>query len=69
MQIRINLQIFLFIILFLLTKQIELYALIMFFALIHEFRPYFCRFTFEVKTKKTKYNAIWTSSNFWKLWL
>ena len=36
MQIKINLQIFLFIIAFLLTHQIEIYACIMFFAFIHE---------------------------------
>ena len=42
---------------------IEFYALIMFFALIHEFRTYFCRITFKIKTKEIKYNAIWTSSN------
>ncbi len=36
MQIKINLQIFLFIILFILTQQIEMYALIMLFAFIHE---------------------------------
>ena len=52
MQITINLQVFLFIILFILTRQIEFYALIMFFALIHEFRTYFCRITFKIKTKK-----------------
>lgn len=37
MQIKVNLQIFLFIIIFILTHQIELYALIMLFAFIHEF--------------------------------
>lgn len=36
MQIKVNLQIFLFIIIFILTHQIELYALIMLFAFIHE---------------------------------
>lgn len=36
MQIKINLQIFLFIVLFIVTHQIEIYALIMLFALIHE---------------------------------
>ena len=36
MQIKINLQIFLFIVLFILTHQIEIYALIMLFAFIHE---------------------------------
>lgn len=36
MQIRINLRIFIFIILFYLTKQIKLYSMIMLFACIHE---------------------------------
>lgn len=36
MRFRIDLKIFLFIILFYLTKQIEVYAMIMFFAIIHE---------------------------------
>ena len=37
MRFRIDLKIFLFIILFYFTKQIEIYAMIMFFAIIHEF--------------------------------
>lgn len=52
MQITINLQIFLFIILFLLTKQIELYALIMFFALIHECGHIFAGLILKLKPKK-----------------
>ena len=36
MQIKINLKIFIFLFLFYLTRQIEVYALIMLFALIHE---------------------------------
>lgn len=36
MRFRIDLKIFLFVILFYLTKQIEIYAMIMFFAIIHE---------------------------------
>lgn len=52
MQITINLQIFLFIILFLLTKQIELYVLIMFFALIHECGHIFAGLILKLKPKK-----------------
>lgn len=37
MRFRIDLKIFLFAILFYFTKQIEIYAMIMFFAIIHEF--------------------------------
>lgn len=36
MQIRINLKIFLFFLIFIVTKQIKIYALLMLFALIHE---------------------------------
>lgn len=36
MRFRIDLKIFIFIILFYFTKQIEIYALIMLFAIIHE---------------------------------
>lgn len=52
MQITINLQIFLFIILFILTKQIELYALMMFFALIHECGHIFAGLILKLKPKK-----------------
>ncbi len=37
MRFRIDLRIFLFIVLFYFTKQIEIYTMIMFFAIIHEF--------------------------------
>lgn len=37
MRIRIDLKIFAFLLLFFLTKQIEIYAIIMFFCIIHEF--------------------------------
>ena len=37
MRFRIDLKIFVFLILFYFTKQIETYAMIMFFAIIHEF--------------------------------
>lgn len=37
MRFRIDLKIFIFLIIFYITKQIEIYAMIMFFALIHEF--------------------------------
>lgn len=36
MQIKINLKVFLFFIIFIITKQIKIYAIIMLFALIHE---------------------------------
>ena len=36
MQIKLNLKVFLFLLIFLITKQIKIYALIMLFALLHE---------------------------------
>ena len=36
MQIKMNLKVFLFLIIFILTRQIKIYALLMLFALIHE---------------------------------
>ena len=42
MKIKINLNIFLFVALFVLTRQIELYALVMLFALIHELGHLVC---------------------------
>lgn len=36
MQIKLNLQIFIFILVFIITKQIEIYAILMLFAFIHE---------------------------------
>ncbi len=36
MQIKVNVKIFLFIVIFYLTRQIEIYGILMLFALIHE---------------------------------
>lgn len=36
MQIRLNLKIFIFIILFIVTRQIEIYGVLMLFAIVHE---------------------------------
>lgn len=54
MYIKINLNIFLFAILFFLTNQFELYALIMLFALFHELGHLICGMIlgFEVKSLK-----------------
>ena len=41
MKFKIDLNIFIFLIIFLLTRQIEVYATIMFFAIIHELGHYF----------------------------
>lgn len=42
MNVKVNLNLFLFLIIFLLTNQIEIYALIMIFALIHEIAHLIC---------------------------
>lgn len=42
MNIKVNLNIFFFLVLFFITNQIELYALIMLFALIHEIGHLLC---------------------------
>ena len=54
MSIKINLNIFLFAILFFITSQFELYALIMLFALLHELGHLICGMFlgFQVKTLK-----------------
>ena len=41
-EIKLNLNIFLFLILFCITNQIEIYALVMLFALIHELAHLIC---------------------------
>lgn len=51
MQIKINLQIFLFIIIFIITHQIEIYAWIMLFAFIHELGHIFAGLVLKLKPK------------------
>lgn len=54
MTINVNLKIFLFAILFYLTKQIEIYALLMFFAFIHEMGHLICGLLLGLKPKSLK---------------
>lgn len=49
MNIKLNLNIFLFIILFFITNQLEIYALIMIFALIHELAHLICGIFLDFK--------------------
>ena len=51
MQIKINLKIFLFIIIFIITHQIEIYAWIMLFAFIHELGHIFAGLVLKLKPK------------------
>lgn len=54
MSIKINLKIFLFAVIFYLTKQIEIYAMLMIFAFFHEMGHLLCRHFYGVKAKNTK---------------
>lgn len=54
MSIKINLKIFLFAILFYMTKQIQLYALLMLFALLHELGHLVCGLAMGLKPKSLK---------------
>ena len=51
MKIKVNLRIFLFVLIFLLTRQIEIYAFIMFFAFIHELAHLFAGIALKMKPK------------------
>ena len=52
MRFRIDLKIFIFIILFYFTKQIEIYGFIMFFAFIHELGHLICGMLLKMKPEK-----------------
>lgn len=52
MRFRIDLKIFLFIILFYFTKQIEMYAMIMFFAILHELGHLLAGIVLKMKPEK-----------------
>ena len=52
MQFKVDLKIFIFIVLFYLTKQIEIYSIIMIFALIHELGHLVCGICLGFKPEK-----------------
>ena len=58
MSIKIDLRIFLFAILFFLTKQIKLYAILMIFALIHELGHLICGLILGLKPSSIKINPF-----------
>lgn len=64
MSIKINLKIFLFIILFYLTKQIHLYSMLMFFALLHEMGHLMCGILLGLKPKSLKIMPLGLSAEF-----
>lgn len=64
MQIKINLQIFLFIIIFVLTHQIEIYAWIMLFAFIHELGHMLAGLILKLKPKSLSFMPFGISVTF-----
>lgn len=64
MRFRIDLKIFLFLILFYLTKQIEIYAMIMIFALIHELGHLFTGLILQMKPQKLEIMPFGVSISF-----
>lgn len=64
MQIKVNLQIFLFIIIFALTHQIEIYACIMLFALIHEVGHMIAGMFLKLKPKSLNFMPLGISLTF-----
>jgi len=64
MQIKINLQIFLFIIIFVLTHQIEIYAWIMLFAFIHELGHMLAGIFLKLKPKSLNFMPFGISVTF-----
>lgn len=64
MQIRLNLQIFLFIIVFILTHQIKAYSFLMFFAFVHELGHLITGLLLGLKPKSLKIMPFGVSINF-----
>lgn len=64
MQIKVNLKIFIFLILFILTNQVEIYGLLMLFATVHELGHLLARSTFKIKTEENYSNANWVKYYF-----
>jgi len=64
MQIKINLQIFLFIVVFVLTHQIEIYAWIMLFAFIHELGHMLAGVALKLKPKSLSFMPFGISVTF-----
>lgn len=54
MTINVNLKIFLFALIFYLTKQIEIYVILMLFALVHEIGHLICGIMLGLKPKSLK---------------
>lgn len=64
MSIKLNLNIFLFLLLFLLTNQIEIYGLVMLFAFIHELGHLLCGMILGFKAESLKIMPLGFSISF-----
>lgn len=64
MQIKINLKIFIFIIIFYLTRQIEIYGILMLFAFLHELGHLFAGLLLGFKPQSLGINPLGLSINF-----
>lgn len=64
MRIKLDLKIFIFLIVFLLTNQIEIYALIMLFAVLHECGHLLAGIILKLKPKRIEFNPMGLSITF-----
>lgn len=64
MSIKINLKIFLFILIFYITKQIQIYAILMLFVLLHEMGHLICGILLGLKPKSLKIMPLGLSIEF-----
>ena len=64
MQIKINLKIFIFMIVFYFTKQIEIYGILMLFAFLHELGHLLAGILLGFKPESLKVNPLGLSINF-----
>lgn len=64
MQIKINLKIFIFIVIFCLTRQIGIYGILMFFALLHELGHLFAGLFLGFKPNSLSVNPLGLAVNF-----
>lgn len=65
MQIKLDLKIFIFIIIFLLTRQIEIYGMLMLFAFLHELGHLLAGVTLGFRPKSLRINPLGLSISFW----
>ena len=65
MQIKLDLKIFIFIIIFVLTRQIEIYGMLMLFAFLHELGHLLAGVILGFKPKSLKINPLGLSISFW----